>query len=451
MATEILIIDDNSEIRFILNEILIETGYITRVAANYNQALKEIDKKLPDIAIIDVKLDKSENDGIELLNHIKAKNKDIPVIIISGHANIEMAIKSLRSGAFEFIQKPFDKNRLVNFVNRAAENINLKNENKSLRSKLFHSFDLIGKSNNVISLKDQINKLSISDSRIFITGPTGSGKELVARKIHNKSKRSNGPFIVLNGALLDVRKYEEELFGEEKNDGSISYGALEKASKGFLLIDEVTEIPLETQSKILRVVIDQKFKRINGNHDINVDVRIVCSTSKDINKEINNGNFREDLYHRLNVFNLNIDPLHKRLEDIPLLISYFIKEICKNYNRKEFEIIENSYLLNYNWPGNVRELRNLIERIAILDSNNDSEKILDIIKESLAKNTEENFSITENLSIPLREARENFEKEYLTTQLKKFSGNISKTAKFVGMERSALHRKLKLLGVKDLN
>ena len=451
MATEILIIDDNSEIRFILNEILIETGYITRVAANYNQALKEIDKKLPDIAIIDVKLDKSENDGIELLNHIKAKNKDIPVIIISGHANIEMAIKSLRSGAFEFIQKPFDKNRLVNFVNRAAENINLMNENKSLRSKLFHSFDLIGKSNNVISLKDQINKLSISDSRIFITGPTGSGKELVARKIHNKSKRSNGPFIVLNGALLDVRKYEEELFGEEKNDGSISYGALEKASKGFLLIDEVTEIPLETQSKILRVVIDQKFKRINGNHDINVDVRIVCSTSKDINKEINNGNFREDLYHRLNVFNLNIDPLHKRLEDIPLLISYFIKEICKNYNRKEFEIIENSYLLNYNWPGNVRELRNLIERIAILDSNNDSEKILDIIKESLAKNTEENFSITDNLSIPLREARENFEKEYLTTQLKKFSGNISKTAKFVGMERSALHRKLKLLGVKDLN
>ncbi len=451
MATEILIIDDNSEIRFILNEILTETGYVTRLAANYNQALKEIDKKLPDIAIIDVKLDKSENDGIELLNHIKTKNKDIPVIIISGHANIEMAIKSLRSGAFEFIQKPFDKNRLVNFVNRAAENINLKNENKSLRSKLFHSFDLIGKSNNVISLKDQINKLSISDSRIFITGPTGSGKELVARKIHNKSKRSNGPFIVLNGALLDVRKYEEELFGEEKKDGSISYGALEKASKGFLLIDEVTEIPLETQSKILRVVIDQKFKRINGNHDINVDVRIVCSTSKDINKEINNGNFREDLYHRLNVFNLNIDPLHKRIEDIPLLISYFIKEICKNYNRKEFEIIENSYLLNYNWPGNVRELRNLIERIAILDSNNDSEKILDIIKESLAKNTEESFSITDNLSVPLREARENFEKEYLTTQLKKFSGNISKTAKFVGMERSALHRKLKLLGVKDLN
>ena len=451
MSTEILIIDDNSEIRLILEEILVETGYKTRLAANYNQALKEIDKKLPDVAIIDVKLDKSDNDGIELLNHIKTKNKDIPVIMISGHANIEMAIKSLKSGAFEFIQKPFDKNRLVNFVKRAVENVKLKNENKNLKSKLFHSFDLIGSSQNIISIKDQINKLALSDSRIFISGPTGSGKELIARKIHNKSNRSNSPFVILNGALLDVKKYEEELFGEEKLDGSISYGALEKASGGFLLIDEVTEIPLETQSKILRIVIDQKFKRINGNHDIKVDVRILCSTSKDIKKEIKNGNFREDLFHRLNVFNIHIDPLNKRLEDIPLIVEYFIKEICKNYNRKEFSISDNNYLLNYNWPGNVRELRNLIERIAILDSNNDNEKILEIIKESLSRSSEDNFSITENLSVPLREARENFEKEYLTTQLRKFGGNISKTAKFVGMERSALHRKLKILGVKDIN
>ena len=451
MSTEILIIDDNAEIRLILQEILSDSGYKTRLAANYNQALKEIDKKLPDVAVIDVKLDKSDNDGIELLNHIKTKNRDIPVIIISGHANIEMAIKSLKSGAFEFIQKPFDRDRLVNFINRAVENIKLKNENKSLRSKLFHSFDLVGTSSNVTSIKDLINKLALSDSRIFISGPTGSGKELIARKIHNKSKRNNGPFIILNGALLDIKKYEEELFGEEKNDGSISYGALEKASGGFLLIDEVTEIPLETQSKILRVVIDQKFKRINGNHDINVDVRIVCSTSKDIQKEIKFGNFREDLFHRLNVFNINIDPLNKRVEDIPILTDYFIKEICKNYNRKEFSIEDKNYLMNYNWPGNVRELRNLIERIAILDTDNENEKILEIIKESLSKSNDESFSITENLSYPLREARENFEKEYLTTQLKKFGGNISKTAKFVGMERSALHRKLKILGVKDLN
>ena len=451
MSTEILIIDDNSEIRTILQEIISDSGYKTRLAANYNQALTEIDKKLPDVAIIDVKLDKSDNDGIELLNHIKNKNKDIPVIIISGHANIEMAVKSLKSGAFEFIQKPFDKNRLVNFVKRATENIKLKNENKNLRSKLFHSFDLVGRSQNISSIKDQINKLALSDSRIFITGPTGSGKELIARKIHTKSSRSENPFIILNGALLDVKKYEQELFGEELKDGSISYGALEKASGGFLLIDEVTEIPLETQSKILRIVIDQKFKRINGNHDIKVDVRIVCSTSKDIKKELLHGNFREDLFHRLNVFNINIDPLSKRIEDIPLLIDYFVKEICKNYNRKEFEITNSNYLLSYNWPGNVRELRNLIERIAILETGNDSEKILEIIKESLSKSSEEIFSITENLSVPLREARENFEKEYLTTQIKKFGGNISKTAKFVGMERSALHRKLKLLGVKDLN
>ena len=451
MSTEILIIDDNAEIRLILQEILSDSGYKTRLAANYNQALKEIDKKLPDVAVIDVKLDKSDNDGIELLNHIKNKNRDIPVIIISGHANIEMAIKSLKSGAFEFIQKPFDRDRLVNFINRAVENIKLKNENKSLRSKLFHSFDLVGTSPNVTSIKDLINKLALSDSRIFISGPTGSGKELIARKIHNKSKRNNGPFIILNGALLDIKKYEEELFGEEKNDGSISYGALEKASGGFLLIDEVTEIPLETQSKILRVVIDQKFKRINSNHDIKVDVRIVCSTSKDIQKEIKFGNFREDLFHRLNVFNISIDPLNKRVEDIPILTDYFIKEICKNYNRKEFSIDDKNYLMNYNWPGNVRELRNLIERIAILDTDNENEKILEIIKESLSKSNDESFSITENLSYPLREARENFEKEYLTTQLKKFGGNISKTAKFVGMERSALHRKLKILGVKDLN
>ena len=451
MLTEILIIDDNADIRLILNELIIEEGYKTRLAANYNQALIEIDKKLPDVAIIDVKLDKGDNDGIELLNHIKKKNKDIPVIIISGHANIEMAIKSLKSGAFEFIQKPFDKERLINFVRRAVENYNLKNENKNLQSKLFHTFEIIGNSQNINSIRDQISKLSSSESRIFITGPTGSGKELIARKIHKNSYRSKGPFVIINGALLDSKKYEHELFGEEKSDGSISYGALEKASKGILLIDEVTEIPLETQSKILRIIIDQKFKRLNGNHDIKVDVRIICSTSKDINYEIKNGNFREDLFHRLNVFNINLDPLCKRIEDIPLLTNYFLKNICKTYNFKEFEIKDNNYLMNYSWPGNVRELRNLVERVAILSQKSDDEKIMNIIKESLSKNESDNFSVEDNLSVPLREARENFEKEYLTTQLNKFGGNISKTAKFVGMERSALHRKLKQLGVTDFN
>ena len=259
MATEILIIDDNSDIRNNLKDLISDAGYKTRVAANYNQALNEIDKKLPDVAIIDVKLDKGDNDGIELLSHIKKKNKDVPVIIISGHANIEMAINSLKKGAFEFIQKPFDHERLMNFIYRAVENYNLKNQNKELETKLFHSFDLIGNSPNIEKIKEQITKISQTETRIFINGPTGSGKELIARKIHKLSNRIKGPFVILNGALLDTKKYELELFGEEKDNGSISYGVLEKATGGILLIDEVSEIPLETQSKILRVLTDQKF------------------------------------------------------------------------------------------------------------------------------------------------------------------------------------------------
>ncbi len=451
MATEILIVDDNADIRNILNELIIDAGYKTRVAANYNQALSEIDKKIPDVAILDVKLDKGDNDGIELLSHIKSKNKDVPVIIITGHANIEMAVNSLKHGAFEFIEKPFDQTRLLNFVRRAVENINLKSQNKEYESKLFYSYELIGESKNISTIRDQIDKISLTESRVLINGPSGAGKELIARKIHKKSKRNNKPFIILNGALLDANKYELELFGEEKNNGSISYGALEKANQGTLLIDQVSEIPLEIQSKILRVLTDQKFKRLNGNNDINVDVRLICSSSKDLKDEIKDGNFREDLYHRLNVFEINIKPLSDRVSDIPLLIKYFSRKISENYNIKELEIDDNdSYILNHNWQGNVRELRNLIERIAILQPET-KEKISAIVKESL-KIERLNDKIEENsLSIPLKEAREKFEKEYLTIQLKKFNGNISKTANFVGMERSALHRKLKGLGIKEFN
>ncbi len=293
MSNEILIVDDNPDIRNILNELISDLGFKTRLAANFQQGLSEIDKKLPDVALLDVKLSNSENhEGLKLLEHIKTKNRDIPVIIISGHANIEMAVDSLRLGAFEFIQKPFDKNRLTNFINRAVENFNLKKENKSLNDKLFNSFDIIGKSKNISNIKDQITHLASSDSRVFITGPIGSGKELVARKIHLISNRKDNPFIIINGALLNSQKYEKELFGEELTDGSIAYGALEKASGGVLLIDEVTEIPLETQSKILRVLTDQKFKRINGIHDIHVDVRIICSTNKDLSYEIQIGKFQ---------------------------------------------------------------------------------------------------------------------------------------------------------------
>ena len=263
MAVEILIVDDNSDIRNILNDLLIDAGYKTRLAANYNQALSEIDKKIPDIAILDVKLDKGDNDGIELLTHIKSKNKDVPVIIITGHANIEMAVNSLKHGAFEFVEKPFDQARLLNFISRAVENLNLKSQNKEFESKLFSSYELIGNSKNILNIKNQIEKISITESRVLINGPSGSGKELIARKIHKKSKRNKNPFVILNGALLDANKYELELFGEEKDNGSISYGALEKANQGTLLIDQVSEIPLEIQSKILRVLTDQKFKRLN--------------------------------------------------------------------------------------------------------------------------------------------------------------------------------------------
>ena len=449
MITEILIIDDNADIRNIINDLLIDAGYKTRIAANYNQALREIDKKLPNVAIIDVKLDKGDNDGLELLSHIKTKNKNIPVIIITGHANVEMAIKALKAGAFEFIEKPFNQERLINFINRAVENINLKNKNKEFEDKLFYSYELVGISDNIKNIKDQINKISISESRIFINGPTGCGKELIARKIHKQSKRQKNPLVILNGALLDIKKYELELFGEEKINGSISYGALEKATGGTLLIDEVSEIPLDTQSKILRVLIDQKFKRINGSHDINVDVRIICSSSKDIKNEIESRNFREDLYHRLNVFEINVEPLKGRVSDIPLLIDYFSEKISKNYNLKKLNIdSNNNYLLTYDWPGNVRELRNLIERIAILCPDS-PDKISNIIKESLKTQDIKNTTSESSLSIPLKEARENFEKEYLTIQLKKFNDNISKTADFIGMERSALHRKLKWLGIKE--
>ena len=451
MTTEILIVDDNTDIRNILNELIQDAGYKTRLAANYQQGLNEIDKKIPDVAILDVKLDKGDNDGIELLSHIKSKNKDVPVIMISGHANIEMAISSLKHGAFEFVEKPFDQNRLLNFISRAVENLNLKNQNKEFENRLFSSYELIGDSKNITNIKEQINKISITESRILINGPSGSGKELIARKIHKNSKRKDKSFIILNGALLDSNKYELELFGEEKSNGSIVYGALEKANRGTLLVDQVSEIPLNIQSKILRVLTDQKFKRLNGNHDINVDVRLICSSSKDLKKEIEFGNFREDLYHRLNVFEINIKSLNERVSDIPLLIKYFSQKISQSYNIKNLNIDENdSYILNHNWHGNVRELRNLIERIAILQPDT-KEKISNIVKESL-KSENFNEKVTENsLSVPLKEAREKFEKEYLTIQLKKFNGNISKTANFVGMERSALHRKLKGLGIKEFN
>ena len=452
MNKEILVIDDNPDIRFLICNILKEKNYIVRSAANYDQAEKEIKKKLPDLAIIDIKLDKSDKDGIDLLKLIMSIEKQTPIIMISGHASVQIAVEAIRLGAYEFIEKPFSTQKIINYVNRGLESASLKKEKEIIENKLFHSFDLIGSSSSITKTRKTIDKLSNSDSRVLIFGPTGSGKELVARKIHKYSNRSSKPFIVLNAALLKEKTYERELFGEEFKDGNVSFGALERANKGTLMIDEVSEIPLETQVNVLRVLIDQKFKRINGKKEINVNIRIISSTSKNLLESVNLGKFREDLFHRLNVMPIELNSLKERTEDIPLLIDYFKKKISELNGVNEANIdTKNNELFTYDWPGNVRELRNLIERVAILSQKSDENKIMNIIKESLTKNENDNFSVEDTLSVPLREARENFEKEYLTTQLKKFGGNISKTAKFVGMERSALHRKLKQLGVKDFN
>ena len=454
MTKEILVIDDNTDIRSLISGILQDKGYVVRLAANFDQALIEINKKIPDVAVIDVKLDKGDNDGIQLLTLIKKIDDDVPVIMISGHANVQMAVDSLKLGAFEFMQKPFSAERLLNFVNRAFENLELKKEKRILEGKLFHSYELIGKNQLIEKIKNLIAKLSGTESRVFISGPAGSGKELVARQIHKKSLRANKPFVIVNGALLDPQRYELELFGSENTDGTINYGFFEKAKDGTLLIDEVSEIPLETQAKILRVLIDQKFKRVNGSNEINVNIRIISTSSKDIREEIDKGNFREDLYHRLNVVPIYLPALKDRAEDIPLLLDYFSKKISELNGISETKLDTSFNLLyEYEWPGNVRELRNLVERVSILSVNEKKVDVNSLVTDALSqKKMEDSKDTAESVfSYPLKEAREKFEKEYLTSQIKKHKGNISKTAEFVGMERSALHRKLKTLGIKGVN
>ena len=455
MYKEILVIDDNPDIRFLICNILKEKNFIVRSAANYDQAFLEINKKLPDLAIIDIKLDKADKDGIDLLKLIINKKKLTPVIMISGLATVQIAVEAIRLGAYEFIEKPFSTEKILNYVKRALENLSLKKEKDIIENKLFHSFELIGKSPAIIKVKKIIEKLSTSESRVLISGPTGAGKELVARKIHKNSPRTKESFVIINAALLKEKTYEKELFGEEFEDGNISYGALERANKGTLLIDEVSEIPLETQANVLRVLIDQKFKRLNGSKNINVNIRLISSTSKDLNNLIKMNKYREDLYHRLNVMPIELNSLSTRTEDIPLLIDYFKNKLADINGVQQPEIdSKNDNLYTYNWPGNVRELRNLVERITILSSNETKDsinKVIDDILSPASKAEDEKNILEQSFQSPLKEAREYFEKEYLATQLKKHHGNISKTADFIGMERSALHRKLKILGLKGIN
>ena len=455
MHKEILVIDDNPDIRLLVSSILKDQNFEVRTAANYDQAIFEINKKLPDLAIIDIKLDKTDKDGIDLLKLVTKKNKQIPIIMISGHATVAIAVEATRLGAYEFIEKPFSKEKILNYVKRALESFELKKEKDLIENKLFHSFDLVGKSPSIMKVKKIIEKLSTSESRVLISGPTGTGKELVARKIHKNSTRSKEPFVIINAALLKENTYEKELFGKEFEDGNVSFGALERANKGTLLIDEVSEIPYETQANVLRVLIDQKFKRLNGSKDIYVNIRLISSTSKNLDNLVKNGKFREDLYHRLNVMPIELTSLNSRTEDISLLIKYFMEKLSEiNGVQKPNIDINNDNLYTYNWPGNVRELRNLVERITILSSNeskSDINKLIeDILNPSSSSLTNKDI-LEKSFTSPLKEARKHFEKEYLLIQLKKNHGNISKTADFIGMERSALHRKLKELGIKGVN
>ena len=455
MHKEILVIDDNPDIRSLVSSILKDQNFNVRTAANYDQAVFEINKKLPDLAIVDIKLDKADKDGIDLLKLITKKDKFTPVIMISGHATVQIAVEATRLGAYEFIEKPFSKEKILNYVKRALESSQLKKEKNIIENKLFHSFDLIGSSPSIVKVRKIIEKLSTSESRVLISGPTGTGKELVARKIHKNSLRSKEPFVIINAALLKETTYEKELFGEEFEDGNISFGALERANRGTLLIDEVSEIPYETQANVLRVLIDQKFKRLNGSKDVNVNIRLISSTAKNLSELVKENKFREDLYHRLNVIPIELTSLSSRTEDIPLLINYFKKKLSDINGVQQFKIeINNDNLYTYNWPGNVRELRNLVERITILTANEKKNNINKLIEDIL--NPSKSLDINQNLleksfTSPLKEARKHFEKEYLLTQLKKNHGNISKTADFIGMERSALHRKLKELGIKGIN
>ena len=446
---KILIIDDEKDIRILLSSILKDEGYSCIVAGTVKEAENIIENDSFDLVFLDISLDDKKKDGIYLLKKIKKINKDIPVIMISGHATIQVAVESVKLGAFEFLEKPFNTDRLLNFTKRAFENLDLKKENKNLNKLFFDTYEIVGESEGITKIKNIVKKIATTETRALILGPAGSGKELIARTIHKSSLRKDFPFVVCNGALLDPKNFDREFFGIENPDSTITVGFFEKANNGTLLIDNVSEIPLETQTKILRVLTDQKFHRVNGNKEILTNIRFLSSTSKNLRKEIELGNFREDLFQRLSVVEIQLPDLQSRTSDIPLLIEYFMEKISKNLGKKVISIKPNYVkLYKHTWSGNVRELRNLVERVIIL-SDGSKENIELLVNESIeSKNTNESDSILD-FNSPLKTAREQFEKEYLMHQLKKNGSNISKTAESIGMERSALHRKLTSLGIEN--
>lgn len=453
MALDILIVDDEADIRELISGILSDEDYDTRVAGDSDSALAEIDKRRPSLLILDIWLQGSRLDGLEILEEVKSKHKDLPVIIISGHGNIETAVTAIKRGAYDFISKPFETEQLLILVERATEVDRLRRENLELKEKVGYESDLTGTSSAISLVRNTISKVAPSGSRVLISGASGTGKELVARLIHGHSKRANGAFIVVNAASMSPENMERELFGVEENGEVIKTGVFEKAHGGTLFFDEVADMPQTTQAKILRILTDQSFERVGGDQRVQVNVRVVSATSHNLRQEIDGGRFREDLYHRLNVVPVQVPSLTQRREDIPLLIKQMMNSFTTATGRPSREIDEESLsaLQAHDWPGNVRQLKNTVERILILSS--DEEEItIDMLPVEIMADSEiiRPNSNNEIMTLPLREARETFEREYLNVQIQRFQGNISRTAEFVGMERSALHRKLKGLGISGL-
>ena len=454
MASDILIVDDEADIRELVSGILEDEGYTTRVARDSDDALGAIHARRPSLVFLDIWLQGSRLDGLQVLGNIKTEHPELPVVMISGHGNIETAVAAIKQGAYDFIEKPFKADRLVLVADRALETSRLKREVKDLKQLAPYSATLVGSSGAIGHLRQTIDKVAPTNSRILIVGPSGSGKELTARTIHALSARAEAPFVVINAAAITPERMEVELFGVEQSNGEQArkVGALEEAHGGTLFIDEIADMPRETQNKILRVLVDQTFQRVGGTNKVEVNVRIITSTARNLEEEIAAGRFREDLFHRLSVVPIRVPPLAERREDVPELVDHFMDQISQatGLPKRRIGTDAMAVLQTHDWPGNVRQLRNNVERLMIL-AGGDADAVItaDMLPQdvgamvpAMPKGGGEQL-----MGMPLREAREAFEREYLRAQISRFSGNISRTAEFVGMERSALHRKLKALGM----
>jgi len=454
MTSDVLIVEDEDDIRAMISGILEDEGYQVREAATSQDALEAVKTRKPNLVVLDVWLKGSEMDGIELLAALKLRYQNLPVIVISGHGTVETAVSAIRKGAFDYIVKPFKAEKLLITATRALENARLRQENEELKGKSVNVDTLVGTSPAITQLRQKIGRIAATNSRVLITGASGTGKELLARLLHGQSKRSSGPFKAVNAASMVPERVEEELFGVDSNDVDKPQktGLLERAHNGTLYLDEVADMPLETQGKLLRLLVEQRFHRVGGQDDVQVDVRVITSSSRDLMNEVGIGKFREDLYHRLNVMPLHAPKLSERREDIPALVAHFIEQLAASTGLPARQIGDDAMaaLQAHDWPGNVRQLRNNVERLLILATGEPTQPITlatlpkEVSVVRAGSNSQDNDRI---ISMPLRDAREHFEREYLQAQIDRFGGNISRTASFVGMERSALHRKLKSLGL----